>query len=177
MEPFGRLIPVPLEHTFDSEAPCWKPNVQVDARVHAFTYRLLRDFHHQWRYILRNNSHSITLRALARAMIRLLTLDFDVYENTGGHGLRGVYVWITHLPAREPFKADVVRIETIWVIHCQDVQKGLSIAQWHVESREICSTETPSTTPREGHAQYMSLSVKRTCCATLQMGFHSRTLL
>lgn len=103
MEPLGGPIPVSLEHTFVSETPCWKTHVGVDDRMGAFTHPLLRDFHYQWRHILRNNYNSVTLRVLSRAIIRLSTLDFEVHENTGGHGPRGVHVWITHLPAWESF--------------------------------------------------------------------------
>jgi hypothetical protein len=161
MEPLGGPIPVPLEHTFVSETPYWKPHVVVDDRMRAFVHRLLRDFHHQWRHILRNNYNSVTLRALSRAIIRLSTLDFEVRENTGGHGPRGVHVWITQLPAWEPFKADMVRVGTVWIVLCQDIQNGLSIAQQHVSSRGTNTTESMSTTiSGESHAHYMILSVK-----------------
>lgn len=56
--------------------------------MRAFAHRLLRDFHHQWRHILRNNYNLVTLRVFSRAMIRISTLDFEAHENTGGHGLR-----------------------------------------------------------------------------------------
>ncbi|KAH7389436.1 hypothetical protein DE146DRAFT_747597 [Phaeosphaeria sp. MPI-PUGE-AT-0046c] len=161
MEPLGGPLPVPLEHALHSETPYWRPHARVDGRMRAFAHRLLRDFHHQWRHILRNNYNSVTLRVLSRAIIRLSTLDFEVHENTGGHGLRGVHVWITQLPSWEPFEADIVRVGTVWVVLCQDIQNGLSIAQHHVALREIGATENPSTkTSGEAHAQYMILSVK-----------------
>jgi hypothetical protein len=97
----------------------------IDDRMRAFVHRLLRDFHHQWRHILRNNCNTVTLRVLSRAIIRLSMLDFEVHENTGGHGPRGVHVWITQLPAWKPFKADIknilyfkilVRVGIVWVV-------------------------------------------------------------
>ncbi|KAJ4364140.1 hypothetical protein N0V83_009595 [Neocucurbitaria cava] len=171
MEQLGGPVPAPLKHTFDSDTPYWKPQIEVDDRMRAFAHRLLRDFHHQWRHILRNNYNSVTLRVLSRAIIRLSTLDFEVHENTGRLGPRGVHVWITRLPTWEPFEADIVRVGTVWVVLCQDMQNGLSVAQQHVASREISTTESPSTTTsEEAHAHYMILSVKHImlCHATDQ---------
>ncbi|OCK76592.1 hypothetical protein K432DRAFT_360103 [Lepidopterella palustris CBS 459.81] len=161
MESLGGPIPLPLEPTFDSELLYWKPQVEVDDRTRAFTHHLLLDFHRQWRHILRNRYNSVTLRALARAIIRLSTLDFEVRHDTGGHGSRGVHVWITHLPAWEPFKADFVRVGNVYIVLCQAIQEGLSMAQQHVSSQDFSTTESPSTTDSgEAQAHYMILSVK-----------------
>lgn len=48
-----------------------------------------------------------------------------------------------------------MRVGTVWVVLCQDIQNGLSIAQQHAASREISTT-----TSGEAHAHYMILSVK-----------------
>ncbi|KAF2810984.1 uncharacterized protein BDZ99DRAFT_475845 [Mytilinidion resinicola] len=114
-----------------------------------------------WRHVLRNRYNSMTLRVLARAIIRLSTLDFEVRSNTGGHSRRGVHVWITNLPAWEPFNADVVRVGNVYVVLCQAIQEGLSMAQQHVSSQDFSTTESPSTTAfGEPQAHYMILSVK-----------------
>ncbi|ORY05069.1 hypothetical protein BCR34DRAFT_572300 [Clohesyomyces aquaticus] len=161
MELLGGPVPVPLEHTLDPDTPYWRPQLEIDDRMHAFANRLLRDFHHQWRHILRNNYNSVTLRVLARAIIRLSTLNFEVHENTGGHGRRGVHVWITQLPSWEPFEAGIVRVGAVWVVVCQDIRDGLSRAQQHAASREISTTGIPSTTKsQETQAHYVILSVK-----------------
>lgn len=161
MESLSGPVPLPLEPTFDSEMPYWKPQVEVDDRIRAFTHRLLRDFNHQWRHILRNHYNSTTLRVLVRAIIRLSTLDFEVRDNIGGHGLPVVHVWITHLPAWEPFKTDIVRVGNVYVVLCQAIQEGLSVAQQHVSSRKFSTPESPSTTDcGEAQAHYMILSVR-----------------
>ncbi len=169
MESLGGPVPLPSGPAFKSEMPYWKPQVKVDDRIRAFTHRLLRDFHYQWRHILRNRYNSVTLRVLARAIIRLSTLDFDVRQNTGGHGPRGVHVWITQLPAWEPFEASVVRVGNVCVVLCQVIQEGLSIVQQRVLSQDFSTTESPSTTDHsKAQAHYMILSVKHImlCYAT-----------
>lgn len=162
-------IPVPVEPTFDSETPCWKPHIGVDDTTHAFLHRLLRDFHYRWRHILRNNYDFKTLRALSRAIIPISTLDFEVHENTGGHRRLGVHVWITESPAWKLFESDLVRVGTVWVVLCQDIQDGLSKAQQHVASLGIDTTESAGvTTSSEARVNYMILSVKHVmlCHAT-----------
>jgi hypothetical protein len=174
MEPLGGPIPVPLEHTFVSETPYWKPHVVVDNRMRAFAHRLFRDFNHQWRHILRNNYNFVTLRALSRGIIRLSTLEFEVHEKKGGDGARAGVGKISSLPAWKPFEADIVRVGTVWVILCQDAQNGLSIAKQHVSSRGISTTESTSTmNSGEAHAHYMILSVKHVmlCHATDRASF------
>lgn len=171
MQPLGGPIPLPLEPTIDSQMPCWKPQFKVDDRMCAFTHRLLRDFHHQWRHILRNRYNSITLRVLARAIIRLSTLDFEIRHNKGGHGPRGVHVWITHLPAWDPFEAGIVRVGNVFVVICQTMQEGLSTAQQHASSQDFNATKSPSTTDHgEAQAHYIVLSVRHVmlCQATDQ---------
>lgn len=156
----GGPIPVPMECKLDS-TPEWKPQIQVNDRLRAFSHRLLRDFHNKWRHILRNDYNSTTLRVLARAIIWLSTLDYEVRENTGGHDPRGVHVWITQLPAWKPFETHIVRVGDIWVVLCQDMQSGLSIAHKHRASQKLSTAEDPSSIEsEETQANYMILSVK-----------------
>ncbi|KAF1948553.1 hypothetical protein CC80DRAFT_431300, partial [Byssothecium circinans] len=169
MESLGGPIPPPLEPTLDSKLPYWRPQVPVDGRMRAFTYRLLRDFHRQWRHILRNQYNSVTLRRFARAIIRLITLDFEVRENTGGHGWRGVHVWITHLPAWDLFEADLVRVGNVHVVLCQTMQEGLSKVQQHASYQDFSMSQIPSRTDcGEVQPNYIILSVKHVmlCHAT-----------
>lgn len=100
----GPSVPSYIEPV-DLQMPCWNPQFKVDERTRAFTYRLLRDFNPQWRHIFRKKYNSVTLMMLARAIIRLLTLDFEVYEETKERhsGPRGQYMWATDLPGWKPF--------------------------------------------------------------------------
>lgn len=161
MQLLGGPVPVLPEPVLDKSISYWKPQIVVDGRVRAFTHRLLRDFHHQWRHILRNEYNSVTSRKLARAIIRLSTLDFEVRENTGGHGRRGVHVWIMQLLAWESFETNILRVGNLWIVLCEDILKGLSMAQHHSASPEFIRTQNSSTTkPEEPQAHYMIMSVK-----------------
>lgn len=103
----------------------------------------------------------MTLPVLARAILRPSTLDFEVTSNTGGRGPRGMHVWITHLPAWEPYEANIVRVGDVWVVLCQTLQEGQTIAQQHVSSQDFSATKSPSTADSsEAQANYMILSVK-----------------
>ncbi|KAI9713584.1 MAG: hypothetical protein M1820_000966 [Bogoriella megaspora] len=161
MELLGGSVPVPAEPTFESEMPRWKPQIKVDDRIRAFTHRLLRDFNHQWRHILRNPFNSVTLRVLARAIIRLSTLDFEIRQNRGGHGHRGAHVWIAQLPPWEPFETEVVRVGNVCIVLCQAIQEGLSIVRQKASSQQFSRTESLQTTGSgEAQAHYMILTVK-----------------
>jgi hypothetical protein len=63
---------------FGPDVAFWQPPVEADVRERAFTHAVLRDSHHQWRHILRNDYILVTLCHLARAVIRIACLDFEV---------------------------------------------------------------------------------------------------
>lgn len=163
MEKLGGPIPVPLslEPEVNPDIPYWKPKFEIDHRLRAFTHRLLRDFQYQWRHILRSIYNFTTLQVLAKAIIRLSTLDFEIQENTGGRRPLGVHVWITQLPSWEPFQTDFERAGNVHIVLCQDIQEGLSAAKRHLSSQEFKSTES-QTAADDGawRADYMILSVK-----------------
>ncbi|KAF1959408.1 hypothetical protein CC80DRAFT_406620, partial [Byssothecium circinans] len=149
----GPPVPSPVDPTAGLTEPYWKPQVQVEPRIRAFAHRILCDFNHQWRHILRSNYNTITLRVLARAIIRLSTLRFDVHEETGSrHGTGSNYVWITRLPWWEPFQDDIIPVGDVYVVVCPSIQEGISMVQEHSKSH----TEG-SLRQRE---RYMVLSVK-----------------
>jgi hypothetical protein len=163
METLGPPVPplLPVPSTLDSAVPCWKPQVQVDERNRAFLHRVLRDFNHQWRHLLRNNYNTITLRVLARAVIRLCTLDFEVREETGRRiGVRGEWVYITELPKWEPFDADIVRVGGVYVVVCHSIRDGLSSVKKHISSQELLTVAERTRYCPQNRPDYMILSVK-----------------
>jgi hypothetical protein len=162
MEALGGPVPDPLTPTFDPATQYWEPQVEKDDRTRAFTNRVLLDFNHQWRHILRNRYNSTTLRVLARAIIRLATLDFEVREETGGrHGQRGSYVWITKLPPWEPFAENIVPVGNVNVVVCQSLDEGLAMAQEHFSSHEKKTTERATAIlSMQNELHYMVLSIK-----------------
>jgi hypothetical protein len=151
-EYLGPPVPSLLHLTMSSSMPYWIPDIQVDERTRAFSHRILCDFNHQWRHIIRNNYNIITLRVFARALIRLATLQFEVREETRSrHGIRGNYVWITDLPKWRPFEANIVLVGKVYVITCHSVLDGISMAQKHANCQEYKFKE---------RANYMVLSVR-----------------
>ncbi|KAF2762626.1 hypothetical protein EJ05DRAFT_506330 [Pseudovirgaria hyperparasitica] len=160
MESLGPPVPSLLHPTLEpSVVPCWKPQVQVDKRNRAFIHRILRDFDVQWRHILRNDYNSITLRVLARGIIRLSTLDFEIREETGlRHGVGGEWVYITELPAWTPFETDIVPIGDVHLIVCHSIQNGLSKAKEHIASQQ--SVAVIGTDYTHKRPEYIILSVK-----------------
>jgi hypothetical protein len=160
METLGPPLPPLLHPMLDPAVPCWKPQVQVDERNRAFLHRIPRDFNHQWRHLLRNNYNTITLRVLARAIIRLCTLDFEVREETGRRiGVRGEWVYITELPTWKPFDTDIVLIGDVHVVVCHSIQDGFSSVKKHTTSQELTAAEGTRHCPRN-RPDYMILSVK-----------------
>lgn len=161
MQILGPPVPRLLRPTDVFEGQVWEPKVKVDERVRAFSHRLLRDFNHQWRHILRNEYSSKTLRILAKAVIRLATLDFDIYEETEERHYNPTgkpeYVWVMKLPAWEPFRstADIVLIGKVHVVICMSLEEGLSKAREH---QKLTGHTCPSDCLEPN---YMILSVKR----------------
>lgn len=163
MEHLGGPVPTPLAPRMqsDPEMPYWKPRIELDERVKAFTYPLLRDFHHRWRHVLRNDFNFTTLRVLANAVIRLSTLDFEVRENTGGNFVAATHVWITHLPPWDPLSADIQRAGSLHIVLCQDIQEGLLKAKQHLATRQFSvAGSQQATKDAEPQADYLILSVK-----------------
>ncbi|KAF2423343.1 hypothetical protein EJ08DRAFT_618944 [Tothia fuscella] len=161
MVSLGPSIVLPREQPFEFNLPCWRPQIEIDDRIPAFTHRLLRDFNHQWRHILRSPYNSTTLRTLARAAIRISTLDFEVRANTRGYGSRISHVWITHLPPWEPFQTDIVRMGSVHVILSQTIQNGLLMAQRHLSEQTVGSAVNwKSIIHNEGRPDYIILSVR-----------------
>lgn len=163
MELLGGPVPAlsAMETEWSPEASYWKPSFEIDDRLRAFGHRLLRDFDHQWRHILRNHYNWTTLRVFARAILRLSTLDFTIRENTGGHAPGGVHVWITQLPSWDPWKTNVERLGNVYVVLCRELQEGLSTAKQHLLSQNF--SHSGSLKPIYDNASpvnYMILSVK-----------------
>ena len=134
---FGSLSPpVPLvtHPVLDLSTRYWKPQFRVDERTRVLLHRILRDFNHQWRHLLRNDFNFHSLRVLTRAIIRLLTLDFEIRHDDCSHK-----EWVTtsELPSWEPFNADVVQYEDVHIIMCQSIQDGMLKAKAHAACRHF----------------------------------------
>lgn len=73
---------VPALEISNIPGPSWNPQLPDTPRRFTFVERLLSDFNHAWRHILRHPYRDSTLRKSARAIIQLSSLDFTVFELT-----------------------------------------------------------------------------------------------
>jgi hypothetical protein len=160
----GLPFPQLLRPTKVLERQVWESKVEVGERVRAFSHRLLRDFSYQWRHILRNEYNIKTLHILAKAVISLSTLHFDIYEEIGKRAYNPTgkqsYVWITDFPAWEPFLSatDIVLIGKVHVIICMSLEEGLSKAREHVAHQKLAGHAYRSGCDEPN---YMILSIKQ----------------
>ncbi|KAL2013703.1 hypothetical protein VTN00DRAFT_1228 [Thermoascus crustaceus] len=98
MEPF-ELPPLP-KFTLDKDfpTPTWEPKFNAATRQTAFIGRVLEDFSYQWRHVFRSRYNNSTFRRLACAILRIVTLDFNVKEVARSRaGIRGTLggLWTT----------------------------------------------------------------------------------
>ncbi len=149
----GPPVPPLTAPTFNSST-LWKPDVQVDERSSAYLYRILHDFNRKWRHVLRNEYNNTTLRVMARAVIRLATLDFEVRENDSETDYGGQWVRSYNLPKWKPFDSDIVSLRDVVVVICQSPHEGLSKANDHAKQNRQTSSIV------ESRPQYMLLSIK-----------------
>uniref|UniRef100_A0A0B7JNX3 Uncharacterized protein n=1 Tax=Bionectria ochroleuca TaxID=29856 RepID=A0A0B7JNX3_BIOOC len=80
-------------------------------RHKALVQKMLADFAHQWRHVLSGRFNHSTFRRLAYAIIKIVTLDFEVKEIAAQRqGIGGFLVWLNNLPEWEPFSGHIVRV-------------------------------------------------------------------
>ncbi|CVK98652.1 uncharacterized protein FMAN_08521 [Fusarium mangiferae] len=94
----------------------WDLQPKVDDRIKAFLGRILRDFGHTWRHVLRAEMNKTTFTKLAYAIIWILNLDFTIvermgFEHVGGRG--GPYVGVADLPRWDAPDETIVRVEHV----------------------------------------------------------------
>lgn len=154
-EILGMPVPLPMDPPMCTDMALWEPAVEVDDRTRAFTHRMLKDFHHQWRHIFRNDFNILTLRSMARAIIHIATLRFKWYET------RGVYegkpakngkkkkkgrgnkvdrtnvnlVQSTDLPSWPGYGMDIVFVGNAYLCLCLSIEEGLSMVRNHAGNK------------------------------------------
>jgi hypothetical protein len=88
-------------------------------------------------------------------------LDFELRENTGGHGRVGLHVSLLSLPSWEPFEADVVCVNGVLVILCHDLVQGLALAKQHLTLTTSPITKaSPVLDCGANQIQYLILTVR-----------------
>jgi hypothetical protein len=161
MEFIGGPIPEPTqsELKLDPGFPLWEPQIEVNDRHRAFTHCLLRDFHERWRHLLRNDYNQQTMQHLARAIIDIAALDFEIrIHQFVRHEYGRVLVTNMSLPSWKQFGLEPFRLGRVWVVLCQNMANGLASAQEHFKRwNSLISGEARRA---ESEVLYMITSVK-----------------
>ncbi|KAH8802742.1 hypothetical protein F5884DRAFT_481134 [Xylogone sp. PMI_703] len=137
----------------------WTPSSPLPLRRLPFVTRILSDFAHQWRHILRHSYGDSTFCKLARAIICMATLDFKVVEVASRWmhtSERGPYVWIHQLPSWQPCKEHLIRLGHINVVLNQDLEYGMQLAR----SNAMKNRKPNEIATLASFHVYMLLSVK-----------------
>ncbi|KAH8800758.1 hypothetical protein F5884DRAFT_535917 [Xylogone sp. PMI_703] len=114
------------------QSPLWTPSSPLPCRSLPFVTRVLSDFAHQWRHILRHPYSDSTFRKLARAILCISTLDFKVVEIASRWmhtSERGPYVWIHHLPSWQACEEHLIRLGHITVVLDQDLERAMELVR------------------------------------------------
>ncbi|XPS75919.1 hypothetical protein M3J09_007983 [Ascochyta lentis] len=109
-----------------------RPNLNLSLlkRRKALLGKLLQDFAFQWRHVLRGPYNDSTVRRLAYAVIRILTLDFTVEEiDTPRRASSGHLVRLQDLPGWKVCDEDVVRVGGVSIVICQHLLHALNLAK------------------------------------------------
>ena len=144
-------------------SPHWRPSRPPSSRTLPFVTRILSDFAHQWRHILRRPYTDSTFRRLASAIVYIATLDFETVEINSRwlHTReRGPYVWIHDLPSWPPFGDRFVRLGYITVVLDQDLEHALGLAREDVEKNETRDAGSVANAPPKISCIYILLSLR-----------------
>ncbi|TVY51842.1 hypothetical protein LCER1_G007749 [Lachnellula cervina] len=128
--PFEIISPPQLDLAW-FPPPYQKPSMPIPERHFAFSSRILSDFAHQWRHILRTSYADSTFRRLAKAIISIATNDFRVDEvfETQHINFRSSYVTVLDVPFWEPYESHMFSIGGTTVVLHQDLRTALKLAK------------------------------------------------
>ncbi|RMJ07511.1 hypothetical protein CDV36_012895 [Fusarium kuroshium] len=115
--------------------PYWEPELDILLRQRAFLGRVLRDFAHAWRHVLRRQMNTTTFMKLSYATLWMATMDFTIRERIGFEHITegGPYVRLVDLPNWETPDAKLVKAGSSWFALTQDTKEGLEMVQRHAE--------------------------------------------
>jgi hypothetical protein len=155
--------PTLAEHALQSvyPAPCWKMrrkeiDLQRLQRRKAFVSRILADFAFQWRHVLCGHYNNSTFRRLAYAIVRIITLNFTVQEETlSRQGTGGFLVWIDNLPEWDFASGHIVRVGGTSIVLCQHIPHAVTLVRRDFAKQILC---TPGSADKS--LTYLILSVR-----------------
>ncbi|KAK2763289.1 hypothetical protein FQN54_009925 [Arachnomyces sp. PD_36] len=165
-ETFQPVVPPTIPPNEAFPPPYWQPNYTAPQRNKALVSRLLFDFSHQWRHILRSNYNSNTFRKIARATILIATMQFRVVEDASPRrGKGGSLVSILKLPQWEPLGVDIFSLGDTRVILTQDLGSATSLV-W----RDSSGFENGCRGQRDCSIKYLILSVRHIALCHFESG-------
>ncbi|KAH0593895.1 hypothetical protein MHUMG1_08217 [Metarhizium humberi] len=139
----------PLQREPNLPEPYWEPKLDPLPRIKSFLARLLRDFAHTWRHVLRRPMNTIVFQKLAYATIWISTLDFILFERVGFEHVstspRGPYVDVVDLPSWEAPEETLVLAGSCWFALAQDTREGLEMVRRHMTNHLEDSATTVRT--------------------------------
>ena len=156
------LSPLPKDTlNRDPLKPTWEPQFVAKVRQTAFLRRVLEDFSHQWRHVLRSRYNDSTFRRLARAILRLVTLDFRVEEVTSSRaGIPRPMVWLNDIPVWEPFLDRIIHFGRVSIVLCQHLNHATAAIQKDLGQRRMRYHSRPSPEKPSDSVTYIVLSVR-----------------
>ena len=125
-----------------------------------FVTRILNDFAFQSRSLLWSPCDDNTFRRLARGIIRIAGLDFDVATvESGKHGMAARLAGVHTLPEWEPFDNQVVSLGRAWLVLSQHPKRAVPLVHQHF--RGLQQVEGAKYGPRGESADtlYLILSI------------------
>ncbi|CRK28886.1 hypothetical protein BN1708_015365 [Verticillium longisporum] len=155
----------PTASTFSSDftVPCWNLDVGDLSREKSFVGRILQDFGHTWRHILRHSYNQETFLKLAIAAIRIAALDFTVAERTGwDRSPGGPYAFVCDLPEWQKPASKFVQAGGSWFVLVQDLNSGLEEIRRHFT---LQTAKQPATLRRR--TTYALLSLRQVAIVRL----------
>ncbi|KAJ0141198.1 Uncharacterized protein HZ326_15930 [Fusarium oxysporum f. sp. albedinis] len=148
-------------------APYWDLQLDVDQRKKALLGRILRDFGHTWRHLLRRQINNTTFMKLAYAVIWIISMDFGIVERTGFEhdvGRGGRYVGAADLSRWDAPDKAIVQVGSCWFVLARDIRKGLAMIREHMGSLAAIAETTTGT------ASYAILALRQIVCCKVHDG-------
>ncbi|KAH7174957.1 uncharacterized protein B0J16DRAFT_418354 [Fusarium flagelliforme] len=126
-----------FERTESLPSPYWNLEMEISPRRRSFLGRLLTDFSHTWRHILRRPMNSTAFKKLTYATIWISTMQFNIYERQAFemvNGRGGPYVWVLDLPSWDKPEEPLLKIGSTLVVITQHLWEGIAMASDHGRS-------------------------------------------
>ncbi|KAK2690591.1 hypothetical protein QWA68_010200 [Fusarium oxysporum] len=148
-------------------APYWDLQLDFNQRKKAFLGRILRDFGHTWRHLLRREINNTTFMKLAYAVSWIISMDLGLVERTGFEhvcGRGGRYIGAADLSRWDAPDKAIVQVGSRWFVLARNIRKGLAMIREHMENHAAIADTTIGT------VRYAILTLRRIACCKVHDG-------